>query len=312
MNRGQVGSLDRVVVVYGGTSAEREVSLKSGAAILAALNRQGVDAIGYDPKEGGLAGLERLAPSAVFVALHGRGGEDGTLQGALELLGLPYTGSGVLASALGMDKQRTKQVWQAVGLPTPECIMLSEHADWAAVVEQLGLPMMVKPVHEGSTLGISIVKSQEELRSAYTAAAKFDARVMAERFVVGDEYTVALLGDDVLPAIRVEVPGGFYDYEAKYIANTTQYHLPCGLSDEEEQSLAALCKEAFVAVGGQGWGRIDVMRDKAGQFWLIEVNTVPGMTDHSLVPQAAAHAGIDFDTLVMRILQTAIAPSVAS
>ncbi|HBM29620.1 MAG TPA: D-alanine--D-alanine ligase [Halomonas sp.] len=312
MNRGQVGSLDRVVVVYGGTSAEREVSLKSGAAILAALKRQGVDAIGYDPKEDGLAGLERLAPSAVFVALHGRGGEDGTLQGALELLGLPYTGSGVLASALGMDKQRTKQVWQAVGLPTPECIMLSEHADWAAVVEQLGLPMMVKPVHEGSTLGISIVKSQEELRSAYTAAAKFDARVMAERFVVGDEYTVALLGDDVLPAIRVEVPGGFYDYEAKYIANTTQYHLPCGLSDEEEQSLAALCKEAFVAVGGQGWGRIDVMRDKAGQFWLIEVNTVPGMTDHSLVPQAAAHAGIDFDTLVMRILQTAIAPSVAS
>ena len=312
MNRGQVGSLDRVVVVYGGTSAEREVSLKSGAAILAALKRQGVDAIGYDPKEGGLAGLERLAPSAVFVALHGRGGEDGTLQGALELLGLPYTGSGVLASALGMDKQRTKQVWQGVGLPTLECIMLGEHADWAAVVEQLGLPMMVKPVHEGSTLGISIVKSQEELRSAYTAAAKFDARVMAERFVVGDEYTVALLGDDVLPAIRVEVPGGFYDYEAKYIANTTQYHLPCGLSDEEEQSLAALCKEAFVAVGGQGWGRIDVMRDKAGQFWLIEVNTVPGMTDHSLVPQAAAHAGIDFDTLVMRILQTAIAPSVAS
>ncbi|BCA92222.1 D-alanine--D-alanine ligase [Vreelandella aquamarina] len=309
MNSGKTGSLDRVVVVYGGTSAERDVSLKSGAAILAALKRQGVDALGYDPKEGGLAGLERLAPSAVFVALHGRGGEDGTFQGALELLGVPYTGSGVLASALGMDKQRTKQVWQAVGLPTPESIMLSENADWAAVVNQLGLPMMVKPVHEGSTLGISIVKSRDELKAAYTAAAKFDARVMAERFIVGDEYTVALLGDDVLPAIRVEVPGGFYDYEAKYIANTTQYHLPCGLSEQDEQALAALCKEAFLAVGGEGWGRIDVMRDAAGKCWLIEVNTVPGMTDHSLVPQAAAYAGIDFDQLVMRILQTAVQPS---
>ena len=309
MNSGQTGSLDRVVVVYGGTSAEREVSLKSGAAVLASLQRQGIEAIGYDPKEGGLAGLEHLAPSAVFVALHGRGGEDGTFQGALELLGVPYTGSGVLASALGMDKQRTKQVWQAVGLPTPESIMLNEKADWSAVVNQLGLPMMVKPVHEGSTLGISIVKSQDELKAAYAAAAKFDARVMAERFIVGDEYTVALLGDDVLPAIRVEVPGGFYDYEAKYIANTTQYHLPCGLTQQDEQTLATLCKEAFLAVGCVGWGRIDVMRDEAGKFWLIEVNTVPGMTDHSLVPQAAAYAGIDFDRLVMRILQTAIQPS---
>ncbi len=303
--KSQVERLERVVVVYGGTSAEREVSLKSGAAILAALKRQGVEAVGYDPKEGGLVGLERLAPTAVFVALHGRGGEDGTLQGALELLGLPYTGSGVLASALGMDKQRTKQVWQAVGLPTPESVMLSNTSDWSSVVEQLGLPMMVKPVHEGSTLGISIVKSQEALEAAYHEAAQYDARVMAERFVVGDEYTVALLGNDVLPAIRVEVPGGFYDYEAKYISNTTQYHLPCGLSADDEQCLAILCQQAFAAVGGEGWGRIDVMRDADGKFWLIEVNTVPGMTDHSLVPQAAAHAGIDFDQLVMQILQTA-------
>mgnify|MGYP001232858170 CR=1 FL=1 len=196
-------------------------------------------------------------------------------------------------------------VSQAVGLPTPECIMLDEHADWVAVVERLGLPMMVKPVHEGSTLGISIVKSQEELRAAYTAAAKFDARVMAERFVVGDEYTVALLGDDVLPAIRVEVPGGFYDYEAKYIANTTQYHLPCGLEAEQEAELAVLCQRAFEAIGGAGWGRVDVMRDSDGQFWLLEVNTVPGMTDHSLVPQAAAHAGISFDDLVLTILRGA-------
>ncbi|WP_218314835.1 D-alanine--D-alanine ligase [Halomonas sp. 18071143] len=303
----QQAGLERVVVVYGGMSAEREVSLKSGAAVLSALQRQGVKAQGYDLKEGGLAGLERLDPTAVFIALHGRGGEDGALQGALELLGLPYTGSGVLASALGMDKQRTKQVWQAVDLPTPECIMLNAGSDWEAVVAQLGLPMMVKPVHEGSTLGISIVRSLDELKAAYAQAATFDARVMAERFITGDEYTVALLGDDVLPAIRVEVPGGFYDYEAKYLTNTTQYHLPCGLSAQDEQTLAALCKEAFLAVGGEGWGRIDVMRDAAGNFWLIEVNTVPGMTDHSLVPQAAAHAGIDFDQLVMRILTTALA-----
>lgn len=297
--------LTRVVVVYGGVSAEREVSLKSGAAVLAALQRQGVDAVGYDLKERGLVGLEQLAPSAVFIALHGRGGEDGTVQGALELLNIPYTGSGVLASALGMDKQRTKQVWRAVGLPTPESIMLNAEANWSAVVEQLGLPMMVKPVHEGSTLGISIVKSQQALEQAYQTAAKYDARVMAERFVVGDEYTVALLGDEVLPAIRVEVPGGFYDYEAKYIANTTQYHLPCGLTAHEEQALSALCRQAFTAIGAEGWGRVDVMRDTDGKFWLIEVNTVPGMTDHSLVPQAAAYAGINFDQLVMQIMQSA-------
>lgn len=301
----QADRLARVVVVYGGQSAEREVSLKSGAAILDALKRQGVQAIGYDLRENGLVGLEQLAPTAVFVALHGRGGEDGTFQGALELLNIPYTGSGVLASALGMDKQRTKQVWQAVGLPTPESIMLNAESNWASVVTQLGLPMMVKPVHEGSTLGISIVKSQEDLVSAYHAAAKYDARVMAERFIVGEEYTVALLGDEVLPAIRVEVPGGFYDYEAKYIANTTQYHLPCGLEARDEQALASLCQQAFAAIGGEGWGRVDVMRDADGKFWLIEVNTVPGMTDHSLVPQAAAHAGIGFDQLVVQILQTA-------
>tara|TARA_R110000796_G_scaffold4320_5_gene16752 strand:- start:2310 stop:3251 length:942 start_codon:yes stop_codon:yes gene_type:complete len=295
----------KVVVVYGGTSAEREVSLKSGAAVLEALQRKGIDACGYDPRDNGLVGLEQLAPSVVFVALHGRGGEDGTLQGALELLNIPYTGSGVLASALGMDKQRTKQVWSAVGLPTPESIMLDAGSDWSAVVAQLGLPLIVKPVHEGSTLGISIVKSQAALEAAYHEAAQFDARVMAERFIVGDEYTVALLGNQVLPAIRVEVPGGFYDYEAKYIANTTQYHLPCGLPSEQEAALADLCQQAFAAIGGVGWGRVDVMRDSEGRFWLLEVNTVPGMTDHSLVPQAAAHAGISFDELVMEILNTA-------
>ncbi|WP_311947930.1 D-alanine--D-alanine ligase [Halomonas piscis] len=294
-----------VVVIYGGTSAEREVSLKSGAAILAALGRSGVDAVGYDPADQGLVGLERLAPAAVFIALHGRGGEDGSLQGALELLGIPYTGSGVLASALGMDKARTKQVWQAFDLPTPESIMLSGASDWQAVAGRLGLPLIVKPVHEGSTLGISIVQSVAELEAAYHEAARFDARVMAERFVQGEEYTVSILGDRALPAIRVEVPGGFYDYEAKYLSNTTQYHLPCGLDEADEAELAELCRKAFAAIGGAGWGRVDVMRDARGHFWLIEVNTVPGMTDHSLVPQAAAHTGMDFDRLVLEILATA-------
>ena len=301
-----VTGLGRVVVLYGGDSAEREVSLKSGAAVLESLNRSGVEAIGFDPAEqGGLAGLEALKPDRVFIALHGRGGEDGTLQGALELLGIPYTGSGVLASALGMDKQRTKLVWQALGLPTPESEMLGPDADWAAVAERLGLPLIVKPVHEGSTLGITIVESPEALEAAYRDAARFDARVMAERFVSGEEYTVTLLGDSALPAIRVEVPNGFYDYEAKYLSDETLYHLPCGLSAEDEARLADLSREAFLAVGCDGWGRVDVMRDAGGRFWLIEVNTVPGMTDHSLVPQAAAHAGIDFDALVRRILDTA-------
>jgi len=295
----------RIVVLYGGGSAEREVSLKSGAAVLESLQRSGLEAIGYDPAAGGLVGLEALNPERVFIALHGRGGEDGTLQGALELLGIPYTGSGVLASALGMDKQRTKLIWQALGLPTPESVMLGPDADWAAVVQRLGLPLIVKPVHEGSTLGISIVDSREALEAAYRDAARFDARVMAERFVRGEEYTVSLLAGEVLPAIRVEVPSGFYDYEAKYLSNATRYHLPCGLSADEESELAELCRAAFEAIGAEGWGRVDVMRDGAGRFWLIEVNTVPGMTDHSLVPQSAAHAGIDFDTLVSHILATA-------
>ncbi len=247
-------------------------------------------------------GLEALAPDRVFIALHGRGGEDGTLQGALELLGIPYTGSGVLASALGMDKQRTKLVWQALGMPTPEAEMLGPEADWQAVVGRLGLPLIVKPVHEGSTLGISVVESAEALAEAYHEAARFDARVMAERFVKGEEYTVSLLGDEVLPAIRVEAAGGFYDYEAKYLSDETLYHLPCGLGESDEAELGELCRQAFAAVGGEGWGRVDVMRDAQGRFWLIEVNTSPGMTDHSLVPQAAAHVGIDFEGLVLRIL----------
>lgn len=296
----------RVVVVFGGDSAEREVSLISGRAVLASLQRSGLDVHGYDLADGGLAGLEAMRPDRVFIALHGRGGEDGSLQGALELLKLPYTGSGVLASALGMDKLRTKQVWQALALPTPESVMLDESSDWVAVCETLGLPAIVKPVHEGSTLGISIVDGPESLESAYQEAAKYDASVMAERFIKGPEYTVSLLGERVLPVIRVEVPSGFYDYEAKYISNETLYHLPCGLSRAEEEELGTLCRQAFQAIGGRGWGRVDVMRDAAGRFWLLEVNTIPGMTDHSLVPQSAAHAGLGFDALVLEILDTSL------
>lgn len=296
----------RVLVVFGGRSAEREVSLMSGGAVLAALERRGIDVQGFDFAGGGLSGLEALAPDRVFIAMHGRDGEDGSLQGALELLGIPYTGSGVLASALGMDKERTKQLWRAQGLPTPESVMLEDQPDWDAVIEALGLPMIVKPVHEGSTIGISIVETRDALIAAYAEAARFDNAVMAERFVPGEEYTVSLLGDEVLPAIRVEVPSGFYDYEAKYHSDTTRYVLPCGLGQEEERRLGDLCRRAFEAIGGHGWGRVDVMRDAQGRFWLLEVNTVPGMTDHSLVPQAAAHAGLDFDTLVLRILDTTI------
>ncbi|WP_040241762.1 D-alanine--D-alanine ligase [Chromohalobacter japonicus] len=297
----------RIVVVYGGRSAEREVSLLSGRAILTSLKRSGVDAHGFDFAGGGLSGLEALAPECVFIAMHGRDGEDGSLQGALELLDIPYTGSGVLASALGMDKERTKQFWRAHGLPTPESVMLEGTVDWDAVIETLGLPLIVKPVHEGSTIGISIVGTREELIAAHAEAARFDNAIMAERFVQGEEYTVSLLGDEVLPAIRVEVPSGFYDYEAKYHSDTTRYLLPCGLEADDERALGELCRRAFEVIGGSGWGRVDVMRDAQGRFWLLEVNTVPGMTDHSLVPQAAAHAGLDFDALVLRILDTTTA-----
>lgn len=305
-NASNPGDFGRVVVLYGGDSAEREVSLNSGKAILTALKHAGLDAWGYDLAAGGLSGLEALAPDRIFIALHGRGGEDGTLQGALELLGVPYTGSGVLASALGMDKQRTKQLWRSLDLPTPQSITLQPDADWIQVVERLGLPLVVKPVHEGSTLGISIVDSLDALKSAYQEAAQFDAVVMAERFIAGEEYTVSLLGNAVLPAIRVEVPSGFYDYEAKYHSNETLYHIPCGLSAEQECELGQLCRHAFEALGCRGWGRVDVMRDAQGRFWLLEVNTVPGMTDHSLVPQAAAHAGLNFEDLVLRILATSL------
>ena len=297
--------LGKVAVLLGGRSAEREISLRSGAMILQALLARGVDAHAFDT---GLRGLDELMAERfdrVFVALHGRFGEDGTVQGALELMGLPYTGSGVMASALAMDKWRTKLVWQSLGISTPAHALLDADSDWAGVVAELGLPIMVKPACEGSSIGISKVTSIEQLQGAYAAAARHDSVVLAERFIEGEEFTAAILGEEALPLIRLETPRVFYDYEAKYHANDTRYLIPCGLSVERERTLQALALSAFRAVGAQAWGRVDLMVDKTGQAYCLEVNTVPGMTDHSLVPMAARAAGIAFDQLVLRILGAA-------
>ena len=301
----------KVAVLFGGKSAEREVSLKSGAAVLAALQRSGVDAHAFDPATQSLQALRDEGYERAFIALHGRFGEDGTVQGALELLGIPYTGSGVLASALGMDKWRTKLVWQAASLPIPAYTLLDEQSDWDAVVQQLGLPLFVKPANEGSSVGISKVKTVGELYGAYQAAAKHDSLVLAESFIGGGEYTVAILcdaangGDEALPVIKIEPANEFYDYEAKYLRNDTRYLCPCGLDAAQEAEMQRLAKQAFALIGGQGWGRVDFLVDEAGKAYLLEVNTSPGMTDHSLVPMAARQAGISFEQLVIRVLEGA-------
>jgi D-alanine-D-alanine ligase len=292
----------KVAVLLGGRSAEREVSLRSGAMVLKALQSSGVDAHAFDPAQRPLGDLLTERFDRVFIALHGRHGEDGTVQGALELFGLPYTGSGVLASALAMDKWRTKLVWQALGVATPQHELLTAACDWAQVVSNLGLPIMVKPACEGSSIGISKVMSLEQLQPAYELAAKHDTLVLAEEFIVGEEYTAGILNGEALPLIRLETPRVFYDYEAKYHADDTNYIVPCGLSAEREQVLQALALRAFDAVGAECWGRVDLMMDKTGQAYCLEVNTVPGMTDHSLVPMAARARGIEFDQLVLKIL----------
>ncbi|HNE91761.1 MAG TPA: D-alanine--D-alanine ligase [Agitococcus sp.] len=292
----------RVAVLFGGTSAEREISLKSGQAVLQALQQAGVNAQAFDPAEQNIGDIK--AYDRAFIVLHGRGGEDGTMQGALELLGVPYTGSGVLASALGMDKTRTKQLWLGCGLPTPAYARLTANTDFGQVIAELGLPLMVKPAHEGSSIGMRKVEKAEDLQPAFEFAAKYDSEIIAEKWVTGKEYTIVILGDKALPIIRLQPhqSHGFYDFEAKYNANDTQYLCPCGLSDEDEQALQALALRAFDMVGATGWGRIDAMRDEQGNFWLLEVNTVPGMTDHSLVPMAAKAAGLSFEQLVLTIL----------
>lgn len=296
----------KVAVLMGGRSAERAVSLNSGGAVLKALLAQGVDAHGVDTDRPDLLGdLARGGFERAFIALHGRGGEDGVIQGALEVIGLPYTGSGVLGSALSMDKVRSKRVWQGAGLPTPPYAVLRESADLNAA-KDLGFPLMIKPAREGSSIGMSKVEQASDLEAAWLAAAGYDHEVLAERWITGGEYTAALLAGDALPLIRLETPRSFYDYEAKYQADSTRYLCPCGLSAESEGRLQALAATAFEALGAGGWGRVDFMVDGEDRPWLIEANTVPGMTDHSLVPMAARAAGIDFEQLVWRILETAV------
>lgn len=299
-----VREMGRVAVVYGGWSAERPVSLKSGAAVLAGLQRSGVDAVGIDA---GVDILDRLVTGGfdrVFLVLHGPGGEDGQIQGALEILGLPYTGSGVLGSALAMDKLRTKRFWAGARFPTPHWRVLDGPNDAEAVPDTLGLPLMVKPAAEGSSIGMTKLTDRDQAVAAYEHARQYGP-VIAERFVDGPEVTVALLGEQALPVIHLETPRDFYDYTAKYESDSTHYHLPSGLSSVEEQRCQDLARSAFRALGGAGWGRVDMMLDAVGEPWLIEANTAPGMTDHSLVPMAAAHAGIGFDELVVRILAEA-------
>lgn len=295
----------KVAVMLGGTSAERPVSLNSGNAVLAALLRQGVDAHPFDPANRNLGDLIGGEFDRVFIALHGRYGEDGCMQGALELLGLPYTGSGVMASALGMDKWRTKLLWRAGGLPTADWTMLDADSDFAAVEKQLGLPIFVKPAREGSSIGMSKVTEPGTLKAAYATAVEHDTLVLAEKFIDGPEFTVAVLGETALPLIRLEPAQdkAFYDFEAKYLRNDTQYHCPAGLSDDKEQALRRLALDAFRLLGGQGWGRVDLMLDRFGNPYLLEANTSPGMTDHSLVPMAARAAGHDFDALCLAILE---------
>ena len=296
----------KVAVMMGGLSAEREISLESGMAVYAALNRARIDAHILDVQKDVLKKVYEEKFDRVFIALHGRGGEDGQMQGALEILQIPYTGSGVLGSALAMDKSRTKNIWQSQGLPTPPFIELHKNSNWQTVAEQLGLPLMVKPVHEGSSFGASKVVKPGELEQAWKTANHFDNRVMAERWITGSEYTVPILNEQALPIIRLVTPRVFYDYEAKYVSDSTRYICPCGLDNKQEEMLGELALTAFRALGASGWGRIDLMMDESGQPWLIEANTIPGMTSHSLVPMAAKQAGMNFDELTIAILNTSM------
>ncbi len=296
----------KVAVLLGGKSAEREVSLMSGTGVLKALRAKGVDAHAFDSAERDLAELKREGFARCFIALHGRGGEDGTVQGALEVMGIPYTGSGVLGSAVALDKWRTKMIWLAGGLPTPRYRILGARDDWDAVARELGLPLIVKPANEGSTLGLTKVGAASQLRAAYELAAnKYRDTALAESFVDGPEFTAGILGDTVLPLIRIEAPEGNYDYQHKYFSEDTKYLCPCGLPAPREEELKALSLAAFRLVGCGGWGRVDLMLDAAGKPWLLEINTSPGMTGHSLVPIAARAVGMSYEDLCLKILEGA-------
>jgi len=294
-------SFGKVAVLFGGRSGEREVSLKSGSAVLAALQRQGVDAHAFDPASQDLSALKAF--DRAFIALHGRYGEDGTIQGALELMNIPYTGSGVMASALGMDKWRTKLLWTAAGVTTPSYVLMDDSTHAENVVTALGLPLFVKPANEGSSIGVSKVKQAGDLMAAYSLAKQSDPLVIAEQFVGGGEYTVGILGETALPIVRIVPKNEYYDYEAKYLRDDTEYRCPSGLSAAQEKQIQAEALQAFNVLGCRGWGRVDFLMDEAGKHYFLEVNTSPGMTDHSLVPMAAKAAGMDFDALVIRILQ---------
>ncbi len=303
---------EKIAVLLGGSSAEREVSLQSGSAVLAGLKQAGVDAYAIDPRDVCVTTLKEEGFDKVFIALHGRGGEDGTLQGTLEYLGLPYTGSGVMASAITMDKLRTKLLWQGAGLPVAPWVALERRdivsglsETLKARIAALGLPVIVKPSREGSSVGMSKVASADALMPALALAFEHDSEVLVEKWLSGPEFTVAILGDDILPSIRIQPAGVFYDYEAKYLSDETQYFCPSGISADREQALQALVMDAWRVLGCQGWGRVDVMQDSDGGFYLLEVNTAPGMTSHSLVPMAARQAGMSFSQLVVRILELA-------
>ena len=299
----------KVAVLFGGTSAEREISLKSGNAVLAALRARGVDAHAFDPAERPLSELKAAGFERVFLILHGRGGEDGTAQGALELLGIPYTGSGVMASAVGMDKWRTKLLWHGAGLPVPDYALLDAHTDFDAVEQRLGLPLFVKPACEGSSVGITKVKAPGTLADAYREAARHDSLVLAEKYLGGGEYTVAVLGEGAslraLPVVKIEPATEFYDYEAKYFRDDTRYLCPAGLPADKEAAMQDLARRAFTVLGCRGWARVDVLLDTDGTPHLLEINTAPGMTDHSLVPMAARATGIDFPDLCLKVLELA-------
>ena len=296
----------KVAVLMGGKSAEREISLMSGNGVLKALRSKGVDAHAFDPAQRDVFDLKREGFARCFIALHGRGGEDGTIQGALEMLGIAYTGSGVMGSAIGMDKWRTKMVWIANGIPTPKFRILTENENWSSVTRELGLPLIVKPANEGSTLGLTKVTKAKQLPEAYELATKkYKDIALAEQFIDGPEYTASVLGDEALPLIRIEAPKGNYDYQNKYFSDDTKYHCPSGLPQKKEKELQALSLQAFRAVGCRGWGRVDIMLDAKHKPWLLEVNTSPGMTGHSLVPMAARAVGIGYEDLCVKILELA-------
>jgi D-alanine-D-alanine ligase len=297
--------LGKTAVLMGGPSAEREISLISGKAVLKALREKGVDAYAFDPRERELFDLNREGFKRAFIALHGRFGEDGTVQGALEVLGIPYTGSGVMASALSMDKWRTKLVWMASGIPTPRFVVLKDGMDFEKVVEKLGLPIIVKPAHEGSTLGLSKVRTASDLRAAYALAAKFDPLVIAEEFIAGQELTAAVLGDRALPLVRIVAPEGNYDYRNKYFTDDTKYYCPAGIDPAVEDEIRAVTLKAFRVLGCRGWGRADVMLREDGSYSFLEMNTSPGMTGHSLVPIAARAVGLSYPDLCLAILEGA-------